>query len=287
MKQDKIAQGIFLAIAMLSMMILTLIFCFLLGQGLPAVFEIGIKEFLFGKEWRPTDTPPSFGILPMIVGSVLVTGGAVLIGVPLGIFTGVFLVHFCPVKWGKWVKPLVEILSGIPSVIYGTFGLMVIVPFVQKYIGGTGRSILSASLLLGIMILPTMISLCQCAIAAVSSSCYNSAIALGVCHSRAVFFGVLPGAKGGILTAVVLGIGRALGETMAVIMVAGNQARLTGDITKGIRTLTGNIVMEMGYAVGIHREALIATGAVLFLIILAVNGVLFLQKDRGKGYSKT
>ena len=286
MKQDKIWGGVFLGVAMLSMMILTLICCFLLGEGVTGIVQIGVGDFLLGKEWRPTDSPPSFGILPMIMGSIMITGGAVLVGVPFGILTGVFLVYFCPVSCRKWLSPLVEILSGIPSVIYGAFGLMVIVPFVQHHIGGTGRSIVSASLLLGLMILPTMIALCQSAISAVSVDSYKGAMALGVCHSRAVFFAVLPGAKGGMLTAVVLGVGRALGETMAVIMVAGNQPRMTGDITSGIRTLTGNIVMELGYAVGAHRQALIGTGVVLFLMILVINGVVFMQQEKGVTYGK-
>lgn len=244
--------------------------------------EIGVFDFLLGEKWKPTDSPPSFGILPMILGSIYVTAGAIIIGVPIGILTAVFLARFCPKRAHKILKPAVDLLAGIPSVIYGFFGLVVLVPLVRELFGGPGTSILTASVLLGIMILPTIIGVSESALRAVPNEYYENALALGATHERAVFRVVLPAAKSGILASVVLGIGRAIGETMAVIMVAGNNARIPVDILKGVRTLTSNIVMEMGYAADLHREALIATGVVLFVFILIINLSFAALKRREK-----
>ena len=231
--------------------------------------KIGVPDFIFGLKWKPGSD--LYGIFPMIVGSLYVTFGAVIFGAPIGLMTAVFLAKFCPEKLYKILKPSIEILAGIPSVVYGFFGLMVIVPFMRNVFGGNGSCIFTASLLLGMMILPTIISVSESSLRAVPESYYDGARALGATHERAVFCAMLPAAKSGILAGIILGVGRAVGETMAVIMVAGNQARIPGSVLKGVRTLTANIVLEMGYATGLHREALIATGVVLFVFILLIN----------------
>jgi len=278
--KEKIMSGVFLAIALTSILAVLLICVFLFANGLPAVGKIGLSSFLLGKEWSPSDTPAVFGILPMILGSLYVTLGAVLFGVPIGILTAVFMAKMCPQWLYKFVKPALDLLAGIPSIVYGFFGLMIIVPLTQTLFNGTGKSILTASLLLGIMILPTVIGISESAIRAVPTPYYEGALALGASHNRAVYFAVLPAAKSGVFASVLLGIGRAVGETMAVVMVAGNQARMPDGIFKGVRTLTANIVMEMGYAADLHREALIATGVVLFIFILIINLSFSLIKRR-------
>ena len=216
----------------------------------------------------------------MILGSIYVTAGAAIIGIPIGILTAVFMARYCPKKLYRILKPAINLLAGIPSIVYGFFGLVVIVPFIRDTFGGTGSSMLTASILLGIMILPTIVGVSESAIRAVPESYYEGGLALGMSHERSVFFIMLPAAKSGIMTAVVLGIGRAIGETMAVIMVAGNQARMPAGLLKGVRTLTANIIIEMGYAAELHREALIATAVVLFVFILIINLLLSLLKRR-------
>lgn len=260
----EIMSAVFFIAALACVAAVALICIFLFGNGLPAIFKIGPAEFLTGTEWSPSDIPPLYGILSMIVGSICVTLGAVLIGVPVGILTAVYLDRVCSPALYRFLKPGINLLAGIPSVVYGFFGLAVIVPIF-------GYSIVSASVLLGTMILPTVISLTETSLHAVPSAYYEGALALGAGHYRSIFTVVLPAAKSGTITAAALGVGRAIGETMAVIMVAGNQARLPVSIFKGVRTLTANIVIEMGYAAGLHREALIATGAVLFVFILLIN----------------
>ncbi len=278
--KEKIMQGVFLLSACTSILAVLLICIFLFANGIPTMKEIGFLDFLFGKTWRPGNN--IYGILPMILGSIYVTAGAVIIGVPIGIFTAVFMARFCPKKLYRMMKPAVELLAGIPSVIYGFFGMVVLVPFIRVHLGGDGNSILTASLLLGMMILPTIINVSEAAIRAVPESYYEGALALGATHERSVFFTVVPAAKSGIFASVVLGIGRALGETMAVIMVVGNQARMPKGLLKGVRTLTANIVTEMGYAADLHREALIATAVVLFIFILIINVSLSLIKRRSR-----
>lgn len=279
---EKLFASLFFLCALASILAVGLICVFLFAGGIPAMAKIGFFDFLAGKKWSPTDTPALYGILPMIAGSVYVTLGAVITGVPVGILTAVFMARCCPKTLYKVLHPAVELLAGIPSVVYGFFGLTVMVPFVRSAFGGKGLSMLTASVLLGIMILPTIITISEAAIRAVPENCYEGARALGATHERSVFFAVLPAAKSGILAAVVLGIGRAMGETMAVIMVAGNQARMPSGILKGVRTLTSNIVLEMGYAADLHREALIATGVVLFVFILIINLALALIKRKGR-----
>lgn len=274
--KEKLWEFIFLLAAGFSILAVLLICLFLFANGIPAIHKIGMVDFLFGQKWKPGNE--LYGIFPMIVGSLYVTAGAIVFGVPVGLMTAIFLSKFCPKKLQAILKSGIDLLAGIPSVVYGFFGLMVIVPFVRNAFGGNGNSILTASLLLGMMILPTIISVSESSLNAVPQSYYEGASALGATHEGSVFKVMLPAARSGILAGVILGVGRAIGETMAVIMVAGNQARIPDSILKGVRTLTANIVIEMGYAADLHREALIATGVVLFVFILGINGLFNMVK---------
>lgn len=279
LNKETLMKGIFLLAACASILAVALICLFLFANGLPAIGKIGIFDFLLGKVWKPGND--LYGILPMILGSIYVTAGAIVVGVPIGILTAVFMAKFCPKGLYRFLKPAVELLAGIPSVVYGFFGLVVIVPLIRElFPDSKGTSMLAASLLLGIMILPTIIGVSESAIRAVPESYYEGGLALGASHERSVFFATLPAAKSGILAGVILGIGRAIGETMAVIMVAGNQPRMPAGLLKGVRTLTSNIVMEMGYAADLHREALIATAVVLFVFILLINLLFSVLKRR-------
>ena len=278
--KEAVMHGVFFICALVSIAAVVLICLFLFVNGIPAIGKIGIFNFLLGDNWAPTDVPASYGILPMILGSVYITGGAILIGVPIGILTAVFLAKYCPKRLYKIVKPAVELLAGIPSIVYGFLGLLVIVPLIRSVFKVSGASILAATLVLGIMILPTVIGLTESAIRAVPDSYYEGALALGATHERSIFRVVIPAAKSGIMAAVILGIGRAIGEAMAVCMVAGNQPWMPQGILKGVRTLTANIVLEMGYAADLHREALIATGVVLFVFILIINLLFSILKNR-------
>ena len=276
--REKIFKILFLLCAAFSIIASFIICLFLFMNGIPAIQKIGFIDFIFGLKWKPGND--LYGIFPMIAGSLYVTAGAISFGVPVGLRTASFLSKFCPKKLHELLKPAIDLLAGIPSVVYGFFGLMVIVPFVRNVFGGNGSSILTASLLLGMMILPTIICVSETSLNSVPQNYYEGARALGASHERSVFLVVLPAAKSGIMAGVILGIGRAIGETMAVIMVAGNQARLPNSILKGVRTLTANIVIEMGYAADLHREALIATGVVLFVFILLINFCFNLVKSR-------
>ena len=274
---------VFFVFALASIAAVVLICLFLFANGIPAMKEIGLLNFLTGAKWKPGND--IYGILPMILGSIYITAGAVVIGVPVGLLTAIFMAFYCPKKLYGLLKPCTELLAGIPSIVYGFFGMVVIVPCIRTVaalFGAdiSGSSILAASVLLGIMILPTVIGVSEAALRAVPSAYYEGAVAMGARHERAIFTVMLPAAKSGVLAGVVLGIGRAIGETMAVIMVAGNQPRLTGNMLKGIRTMTANIVIEMGYATGLHREALIATGVVLFVFILIINLTFSILKRR-------
>ena len=280
--KESLMKFVFLVSALTSILAVALICIFLFANGIPAIEKVGLLNFLGGTNWAPNDVPASYGIFPMILGSLYITAGAVIIGVPIGIFTAVFMARYCPKRVYSVLKPATELLAGIPSIVYGFFGLVVLVPFVKTVFGGNGNSILTASILLGIMILPTIIGISESAIRSVPQSYYEGALALGATKERSIFGIVLPAAKSGIMAGVVLGIGRAIGETMAVIMVAGNQPRLPNGILKGVRTLTANIVMEMGYAQDLHREVLIATGVVLFVFILIINISFSLLKRRDK-----
>ena len=269
---------IFLLCACCSILAVALICVFLFASGVPAIAEIGMFQFIFGMQWKPANQV--FGIFPMIIGSLYVTAGSIVIGVPIGILCAVFLAKFCP-KWlYNIVKPAIELLAGIHSIVYGFFGLVVLVPILQTLFGGSGKGVLTASVLLGIMILPTIINVSESAIRAVPNSYYEGALALGATHERSVFTTTLPAAKSGIFAGVILGIGRSIGETMAVVMIAGNQKIIPESLLDGVRTMTANIVLEMGYAEGLHREALIATGVVLFVFILLINVSFSLLKRR-------
>ena len=271
MKQakERIMQAVFALCACVSILAVILICVFLFANGIPGIAKIGPLKFFTGTTWKPGND--KYGILPMIMGSIYVTGGAILIGVPIGLLTAVYMAKFCNKKLYRVMKPATELLAGIPSVVYGFFGIKVLVPMVRQLFGGDGSSILTASVLLGVMILPTIIGVIEPAIRAVPESYYEGALALGATHERSIFSVMLPAAKSGILAGLILGIGRAMGETMAVVMVCGNNPRMPAGILKGARTLTANIVMDMGYATGLHREALIATGVVLFIFILIIN----------------
>lgn len=273
-------QGVFFIAACTSVLAVALICIFLFANGIPAMKEIGFIRFLTGTQWKPNNN--IYGILPMIVGSIYVSAGAVIVGVPIGILTAVFMAMYCPRKLYRPLKAATELLAGIPSVVYGFFGLVVLVPWIRslgrwlKELGvvrspGNGNSILTASLLLGMMILPTIIGVTESAIRSVPAQYYEGALALGATRERSIFRVIMPVAKSGVIAGIVLGVGRAIGETMAVIMIAGNQPRMPQSLLKGVRTLTANIVMEMGYAAELHREALIATGVVLFVFILIIN----------------
>ena len=280
---------VFLIAACCSVLAVALICIFLFMNGVPAIFKIGPLKFLTGTVWKPGNN--IFGILPMIVGSICVTGLAILMGVPVAILTSVFLSRYCPKKFYGICKSGINLMAGIPSIVYGFFGLVVVVPIIRDFgralkdaglikNAGDGNSILTTSLILAMMILPTIIGTTESAMRAVPAHYYEGALALGATKERSIFRVIIPAAKSGVIAGIVLGIGRAVGETMAVIMVAGNQPRLVGNLFKGIRTLTGNIVMEMGYATGLHREALIATGVVLFVFILIINFSVALLKRR-------
>lgn len=276
--KEKGMKVVFLIAACTSVLAVALICIFLFANGIPAIAKIGAGDFLLGKLWKPSNN--LYGILPMILGSIYVTGGAIILGVPVALFTSVFMAKYCPKKIYPFLKSAINLLAGVPSVVYGFFGLVLIVPLIKDISGRDGSTMLAASILLAIMILPTIIGVTEAAIRSVPESYYEGSLALGATHERSVFFTILPAAKSGIVAGIVLGIGRAVGETMAVIMVAGNQARMPAGLFRGIRTLTANIVLEMGYAADLHREALIATAVVLFVFIMLINLAVSLLNRR-------
>ncbi|RDB71395.1 phosphate ABC transporter permease subunit PstC [Eggerthella sinensis] len=278
--KEGVAKALFVAAAGISVLAVALICVFLFANGVPAIAQIGLPEFLFGTTWRPAND--IYGIFPMIVGSIYVTAGAILVGVPTGLLCAIFLSRFASGKIAAVLKPGVELLAGIPSVVYGFFGLVLIVPFIRSNMPGNGLSLVAAAVLLGIMILPTIITVAQSALDAVPKKYYEGALALGADHERSVFRVVVPAATSGIMAGVVLGVGRAIGETMAVIMVAGNQPIIPESIFSGVRTMTANIVLEMGYAADLHRGALVATGVVLFVFILLITMLFNVIKKRGE-----
>ncbi len=268
-KKERIAEILFFAGALFSVLSVLLICLFLFINAIPTIAEIGPFKFLLGTKWKPSSD--IYGILPMILASVYVTALSILFGVPLGILSAVYMAFFCPKRIYKFLRSAVELLAGIPSIVYGFFGLMVIVPFMQHLFGGSGKSMLTASVLLALMILPTIITVSENSLRSVDPALMSGALSLGDTKEKAVFRVIIPAARSGILSSVILGVGRSIGETMAVIMIAGNQAVMPSSILKGVRTMTANIVLEMGYAADLHRQALIATGAVLFVFILIIN----------------
>ena len=277
--KELLMKIVFFLAACVSIFSTILICVFIFANGVPAIKEIGVFKFLFGTVWKPSND--IYGIFPMIIGSIYVTAGAIILGVPVGVLCAVFMAKFCPEKLYKIMKPAIGLLAGIPSIVYGFFGLVVVVPIIQDIFGTGGKGVLTASIILGIMILPTIISVSEDAVRSVPESYYEGALALGDTHEQAVFRAMVPAAKSGILAGVILGVGRAIGETMAVIIIAGNQTVIPKSILSGVRTMTSNIVMEMGYATGLHREALIGTGVVLFVFILIINMLFSVMKKEG------
>ncbi len=266
---EKGVQYILTAIAFSALFGLLLIALFILKEALPFLTQVGLKDFIFAHDWEPQSG--KFGIYPMIIASLWVTFGAMMIGAPLGIACAVFLTEFVPRPVMHTIKPMIELLAGIPSVLYGFIGVIVLAPLIRSHLGGPGLSLLAASIILGIMVLPTIISISTDAISAVPTSFREGSRALGATRWQTVYMVVLKAARSGIISGVILGMGRAIGETMAVIMVAGNAVKLPGSALDSVRTLTANIALEMGYAVGLHRSALFATGVVLFIFIMVLN----------------
>ena len=277
---ESFMKGIFILSSLVSVVSIVLICVFIFKGGIPFIKEYGLRNFLLGREWKPSNSPPTYGILPMILGSFYVTTGAVLVGVPVGIMTATYMSHFSSKRIYNILKPSINLMAGIPSIVYGFFFLTVVVPIIRDIFGGTGMNFITASILLGVMILPTIIGISESALKAVPKEYYEGSIALGASHESSVVKVVIPAARSGIMASIILGVGRAIGETMALILVAGNQARMPKGITKGFRSLTTNIVMDMSYASGTHREALIATAVVLFIVILIINGIFSIVKRR-------
>ena len=273
-------EKIFLIIAFSSISILALIAFFIFEEGVPLIWKVGLRSFLFGDRWFPSQG--SFGIFPMIIGSFWVTLGALVVGVPLGVACAVFLCELVPPAIGTILRPMIQLLAAIPSVIYGFWGLIVLVPLIRNHLGGPGLSVLAGSLVLGIMILPTIISISEDAIRALPRTFKEGAFSLGATHWQAIWRVLLPAARSGIMASVILGMGRAIGETMAMIMILGNAVQMPHSILNSARTLTTNIGIEMGYASGDHRQALFATGVVLFFIIMGLNTLALVVSKKGK-----
>lgn len=268
---EKIPQGFFFIVALSALSVLALITVFIFIEGVPLIAEVGFFDFVFGMKWAPS--LGEYGIFPMIVGTVLVTLGAIILGVPVALCCSIFLAEFAPTRLSNLVRPAIQLLAGIPSVVYGFWGLIFIVPAIRNYLGGPGLSILAGSIILAIMILPTIISISEVSILALPRLLKEGAFALGATHWQTIHGVLLPAAKSGILAGIILGIGRAVGETMAVIMVLGNSVALPESILDPARTLTTNIGIEMGYASGEHQQALFATGIVLLVIIMILNSM--------------
>ncbi|MGI0440024.1 phosphate ABC transporter permease subunit PstC [Helicobacter himalayensis] len=279
--QETFFKGVFALCALLSIFAVLMICFFLFVNAIPTISHIGLFDFIFGLDWYPTEE--IFGILPMIVGSIYVTALAIFIGVPIGVLSAIYLSYFASKREQKYILPAIELLGAIPSVVYGFFGLVLIVPLLATTFDGIpGKSVLAAALILSVMILPTIILVSKAAIDALPASYYEGALALGASKERSVFFALIPAAKSGILASVILGVGRAIGEAMAVIMVAGNQVLIPTSLLDGVRTLTTNIVLEMGYAQDLHREVLIANAVVLFVFILIINTCFNALKKEAK-----
>lgn len=281
MRQDKLIALGLMVVALSAISGLALITVFIFKEGLPLILDTGIRGFLLSSDWDPKGG--HFGIFSMIAGSLAVTLGAVTIGTVFGLGLAIVLSEFCPPKLAAVLKPVVELLAGIPSVVYGFMGVVTIVPLIRTYLGGPGLSVLASSIVLGIMVLPTVTSISMDALRAVPRSYWDGSIALGATEWQTMHMVMLKGARSGIVAAIILGMGRAIGETMAVIMVAGNTLEAPHGLLDPVRTLTSNIALEMGYASGHHREALFATGVTLFVIIMALNTVALVVARRSAG----
>jgi phosphate ABC transporter permease protein PstC len=279
-RNERLIRLALLAVAFSAVSVLAVITAFIFMEGTPIMFKYGFKSFLAGMDWYPSEK--SFGLLPMIAGSLMVTFGALVIGVPLGLSCAVFLTEFSTKRTRRLVKPVIELLAGIPSVVYGFMGIVILVPFIRETFGGPGLSVLAASVILGIMILPTIISISIDSLLAVPATYREGSIALGATRWQTTKMVLFPAARSGIVASIILGMGRAIGETMAVIMVAGNAVHIPGSVLAPVRTLTSNIALEMGYASGEHREALFATGVILFVIIMVLNTIANATSSRRK-----
>lgn len=269
MLKERVIQYVLLALALTAVLSLAVITVFILREGLPVLIEFGPIRFLTESEWSPTQG--QFGILAMVVGSLWVTLGALMVGVPLGVAVAVFMTDYCPPLLAQVLRPAVQLLAGVPSVIYGFIGLKILVPIIRESMGGAGLSVLAGALVLGVMVLPSVIAVSEDSIRAVPQLYRDGALALGATHWQSLWRVVLPSAKSGIVAGIVLGMGRAVGETMAVIMVVGNSLQLPGSPLEAATTLTSNIGLEMAYASGAHRQALFAIGIVLFAFIMLLN----------------
>ncbi|MGX7109178.1 phosphate ABC transporter permease subunit PstC [Facklamia miroungae] len=293
---ERFMKYVFMFCAFLSILSIVLIFYFIFiggtvnegvwkfQGGIPFLMKQGFFKTFVGQQWQPSWKEPLYGIFPFIMGSIYVTIGAIIVGVPIGVLTAIFMAYFCPASLYRLFKPAINLMAAIPSIVYGFFALQMMVPFIRglKFLpANNGMNILTASVLLGVMILPTIIGLSEAAIRAVPKHYYNASMGLGATHERSVLSVVVPAAKSGILSAIILGIGRAIGETMAVVLIAGNQPRLATSLLDGTRTLTTNIVLEMGYASGDHQHALIMTASVLFIFILIINSIFMWVKSKG------
>jgi phosphate ABC transporter permease protein PstC len=269
--QDRVIGWVLLGVAFSALSSLAIITTFIFKEGVPIIIKQGAGNFLFSSDWYPAEG--KFGILSMILGSLWVTAGAMFIGAIFGFGCAIVLTQFCPRKLVAIIKPAIELLAGIPSVVYGAMGMVILVPFIREHFGGPGLSVLAASIVLGIMVLPTVTSISVDALQAVPRAYREGSIALGATQWQTTWMVVLKAARSGLVAAFILGMGRAIGETMAVIMVAGNTLDIPHGLTDPVRTLTSNIALEMGYASGAHRQALFATGVVLFVIIMALNTI--------------
>jgi phosphate transport system permease protein len=279
-RNERLIHIALLVVAFSAVSALVIITLFIFKEGTPILFKYGFKNFLLGLNWYPSEQ--SFGLLPMILGSLMVTLGALIIGVPFGLGCAIFLTQFSSKRFRQVIKPIIELLAGIPSVVYGFLGVIILVPFIRKTFGGPGLSVLAASIILGIMILPTIISISIDSLLALPPSYREGSIALGATHWQTTKMVLLPAARSGIIASIILGMGRAIGETMAVIMIAGNAISIPHSILDPVRTLTSNIALEMGYASGEHRQALFATGVILFIIIMILNTVANLTAAKRK-----
>lgn len=282
--KEEVFKYFFLICSILSIFFLLLICVFIFKDSFGFIGKIGVKNFVLNDAWTPMNVPASYGILPMIIGSVLITAMSCIAAVPVSIMVACYLAFDCPKNIYKILKPALNLMTGIPSIVYGFFALTVIVPINRSLFGGTGMNMLSAAILLLIMVLPTIISMAEASLRTVPKSFYQGSLSLGATHDETITRVMVPAAKSGIFAGIILGVGRAIGETMAVILVAGNQTRLTFNPLKGIRTMTTNIVLEMAYAAGEHRQALIATAAVLFIFILLINIGFFIVKSRSENH---
>jgi phosphate transport system permease protein len=279
-RNERLIHFALLVVAFSAVSALAIITLFIFKEGTPILFKYGFKSFLLGLNWYPSEK--SFGLLPMIIGSLMVTLGALIIGVPFGLGCAIFLTQFSSKRFRQVLKPIIELLAGIPSVVYGFLGVIILVPFIRKTLGGPGLSVLASSIILGIMILPTIISISIDSLLALPPTYREGSIALGATSWQTTKMVLLPAARSGIIASIILGMGRAVGETMAVIMIAGNAIAIPHSILDPVRTLTSNIALEMGYASGEHRQALFATGVILFIIIMILNTVANLTAVRRK-----